>query len=87
MHILSRRPWLEPFLKTIELVLKDPEVVYQSPTGDEFHAVRKLEDFLTDNLVVIYKIISAKDGFVISVIPMSEKNKKRRYRTWSQKYP
>ena len=64
MHILSRRPWLEPFLKTIELVLKDPEVVYQSPTGDEFHAVRKLEDFPTDNRVVIYKIISAKDRWV-----------------------
>ena len=65
MHITIGHPEIADHYFDILQVLEFPETVYAGTRG-ELLAVRKLEGSNEKNIIVVYKEVSADDGFVIT---------------------
>lgn len=87
-HILEYHSELAKYLDKILLTVAEPDMVLKSPTGVEENlvAVRKftelVQDKLAEYLAVHYKELSDKDGFILTVFPISAKRLRKRYRIW-----
>lgn len=87
-HILEYHSELAKYLDKILLTIAEPDMVFKSPRDvkENLVAVRKfaelVQDKLADYLVVHYKELSDKDGFILTVFPISAGRLKKRYRLW-----
>ena len=65
MHITMGHPEIADYYFDILQALELPGIIYAGSRG-ELLAVRKLDDGSDKNIIVVYKEISADDGFVIT---------------------
>jgi hypothetical protein len=88
MHVIASRPQLEDFQREIMEVIERPDVIFAPPprVRSQLHAVKKfkrLRDLgLGENLVVVYRELTLKEGFIITAFPISDRRKRRMYRLW-----
>ncbi|WP_287583908.1 hypothetical protein [Candidatus Borrarchaeum sp.] len=90
-HILKRHPKLKDFQDQILLTVERPYRIYSAPEKEfEFAALKVFPELrekgLAENLIVHYKELSKKDGFIITAFVMSDKRLKRRFRKWQIVY-
>ena len=88
MHIIASRPKLEGFQREIMEVIKCPDVIFAPPprVRPQLHAVKRFKRLrdvgLSENLVVVYRELTSKEGFIITAFPMSDGRKRRVHRLW-----
>jgi hypothetical protein len=90
-HILKRHPKLKNFQDQILLTVEQPYRIYLEPETKFAFAAMKIfpelrEIGLAENLIVHYKELSKKDGFIITSFVMSDKRLIRRFRKWQIVY-
>lgn len=90
-HILKRHPKLKDFQDHILLTVEQPYRIYSAPETElEFAAMKVFPELrekgLAENLIVHYKELSKKDGFIITAFVMSDKRLTRRFRKWQIVY-
>ncbi len=89
-HIITTRPQLEEFQEEVLRSVENPDEVYTPPSivKPQLHAVKRFERLgdvgLGENLVVVYRELTPRERFIITVFPMSDKRKKRSYRSWRE---
>ena len=87
-HIIATRPQLEEFQEEILKSVEHPDEVYAPPPRikPQLHAVKKFKRLrdvgLSENLVVVYRELTPKEGFIITAFPMSDGRKEGAYRLW-----
>ena len=78
-HIVFRHPELKPKMQLILDAVAHPDEVYVDTAGD-VHALKHLENDVSDYVVVIYKPEDAKRGYIRTAYYTNTKGKVRRYR-------
>ena len=87
-HIITARPQLEDFQDEILKTIEDPDEVYAPPprVRPQLHALKKFRLLrnvgLNENLVVVYREISPREGFIITAFPISDIRRRRIHRLW-----
>ena len=86
-HILKRHPKLKGFQDQILLTVEQPFRIYITPeTEFEFAAIKVFPELrekgLAENLIVHYRELSKRDGFIITAFVMSDRRLKRRFKKW-----
>jgi len=87
-HIITARPQLEDFQGEILKTIEDPDEVHAPPprARPQLHAIKKfrrLKDVgLSQNLVVVYRELSPREGFIITAFPISDRKRRRMHRLW-----
>lgn len=87
-HILEYHGELASLLDQILLTIAEPDIVFKSPKDvkENLVAVRKFTELVrygfAENLAVHYKEVSSRDGFILTVFPISAGRVRRRYRLW-----
>jgi hypothetical protein len=85
-HITKHHPELRPFRHLILTAVAHPtQLFFFSQTAD-FAAVAKFSELasmgLASNVVVHYKEVTKRDGFIVTAFPMSSGRIKRRFSRW-----
>ncbi len=79
-HIIKGHPELKSYQNEVLETVAQPDEIYQGAQG-EFLAVRKISK--DKFLVVVYREIGQKDGFIITAFLTSKKKKlERRPKIW-----
>ncbi len=87
------RPELTTFQKVILGVVESPDMVFEPPSllKPQLHAIKKFEGLkmagLAENLLVVYREVTDKEGFIIMAYPINSRRLSRRYRSWRRVYP
>ena len=87
-HIVTARPELGEFMKQILDAVENPDEVLEPPpkVKPQLHAIKRIprlsEVGLSRNLVVVFREISSREGFIITAFPISDRRKNRMYRLW-----
>jgi len=87
-HIITARPQLEDFQDEVLKTIEDPDEVYAPPprVRPQLHAVKKFRRLmdvgLSENLVVVYRELSPREGFKITAFPISDGRRRRMHRLW-----
>ena len=87
-HIVTARPELSDFLKEVSDAVERPDEILEPPqeVKPQLHAVKRFERLsnvgLSQNLVVVYRETTVREGFIITAFPISDRRKERMYRFW-----
>jgi len=90
-HIVTARPELGDFMKEVLNAVKQPDEVLEpmQRVRPQLHAVKRFERLsdvgLSRNLVVVYREITSREGFIITAFPISDRRKERMYRLWRRR--
>ena len=87
-HILEYHSELAKHLDKVLLTIAMPDTVFRSPRDvkENLAAVKKftelVQDKLAEYLAVHYRELSDKDGFILTVFPISAERLRKRYGLW-----
>lgn len=89
-HILEHHDELVDLLDQVLITVAEPDMVFTSPRDVKENLVavksfNELSNFgLAECLAVHYRETSSKDGFILTVFPISIERMRRRYKEWQR---
>jgi hypothetical protein len=91
-HIVTARPEFGGLMKEVLKTVEVPDVVLEPShrTKPQLLAIKKFlklsEVGLSQNLVVVYRETSLREGFIITAFSINDGRKNRMYRLWRKQF-
>ena len=85
-HIMIGHPEIADFYYEILKAIENPDIIYEG-NNDAKIAVKKFEEIFPKFIVIIYKEISAQDGFIITAYFSTKKQEfEKKKILWKQQH-